>query len=1125
MPPDLDQLRKQARRAVSRFVQLVLDHPANRGWQAHPPQRLAHDLWQQGLLAAYRLLFLLKRECGSSGAEPSIATDLVAQVEDAIQRGVPCDGAEQRLRWLLGTCCVAGKEAAGCDSPTPTLWQLAWGDDAATQLIDQLLWAPGKGYRGSKQRYRIDLAALAIEDLGHIYEGLLELEPGIATEPMCRLRRQKLEVILPLAEGERYRHASNSGRSTSRVQWIEEVSPGQFYLRVSLARKSSGAYFTPHTFVRFLVQQTLLPQLNQRSPADDPQPQAILQLKVLDPAMGSGHFLVEACRYLGEKLHNACRVCAQNAAAAQQPEEAQRWSDRIRCLPYGEELLDCVTREASVTDAVSESQHRALSICRRLVAEHCLYGVDKNPLAVELARLALWLVAHVPGMPLSRLDRHLVTGDALTGPFYEQLFTRPSLPKQQGDKYIDDDVQTAFKQALAKAFQVAAGGNHSANDDALLPFQLVAAAWSGGVMLGPGRCDDDAYRELVRHVATHGCWPQHIDSAPLQAMLARGLGMDDIPADWPSLRRLVQSGKCVPALAYEFAFPEVFYPDGDLSQRQGFHAVLGNPPWEAVRPRRGEFFGSFDLEALTGYTKRERSAAETRLLANPAVARLHKNYIDEIEGQKRCYDALYHYQKLTVDGSLAGRYLDQYRVFMERSAAVVRQGGRVGMVVPAAFRANAGAVGIRRLYLIENCLNCCYTFRNTRQLFEISVGMQFCLIVATFGLGPSEAVEVAFDLEDDGWLFARNRQPATLTYPLELIQATGGIYLTMVNLPGEQEVRLMLHLADSSQPLGESRWFQGIQFQTNPAALNATKDSWRLEETRRLCQGDPRDPQQTAALLAQGYVPLHEKGTIARYHARERECPRYLVNLAKCADRPDLAEQLRYYRLVGRSAIHASEAEKAVFALVPPAGLVSNSAMVEAAPRQRPNAAALVALAILNSHTFNYLAAQQVVLNLNLFILRNLRVPTDLPAATLLAHGALRLSANDASYAPLWEEQLGPHWREPGEQAFTWPVLATEHQRAAVRAALDAVVAAAYGLSREQYAYILAAQPAAWPHAGQQCLACFDAIQHEGLAAFVAQHDPYNDVPLPEGLPTPAMDIPPAMQPPGGPLERLSRGS
>ena len=95
----------------------------------------------------------------------------------------------------------------------------------------------------------------------------------------------------------------------SKVQFIEEIPAGRFYLRVGLGRKASGSYYTPHPFVRFLVQETLGPQLAERSPKGDPHPGEILKLKVLDPAMGSGHFLVEACRYLGEALYEACRLC------------------------------------------------------------------------------------------------------------------------------------------------------------------------------------------------------------------------------------------------------------------------------------------------------------------------------------------------------------------------------------------------------------------------------------------------------------------------------------------------------------------------------------------------------------------------------------------------------------------------------------------------------------------------------------------------------------------------------------------------------------------------------------------------------------------------------------------------
>src|SRR5206468_13087877 len=89
-----------------------------------------------------------------------------------------------------------------------------------------------------------------------------------------------------------------------------------FPTRRSSDLKSTGSYYTPHAFVRFLVRETLAPYLRSRSPDDDPNPVAILALKVVDPATGSGHFLVEACRFLGEALYAACRLCDERATAA-----------------------------------------------------------------------------------------------------------------------------------------------------------------------------------------------------------------------------------------------------------------------------------------------------------------------------------------------------------------------------------------------------------------------------------------------------------------------------------------------------------------------------------------------------------------------------------------------------------------------------------------------------------------------------------------------------------------------------------------------------------------------------------------------------------------------------------------
>jgi len=125
-----------------------------------------------------------------------------------------------------------------------------------------------------------------------------------------------------------------------------------------------------------------------------------------------------------------------------------------------------------------------------------------------------------------------------------------------------------------------------------------------------------------------------------------------------------------------------------------------------------------------------------------------------------------------------------------------------------------------------------------------------------------------------------------------------------------------------------------------------------------------------------------------------------------------------------------------------------------------------------------------------------------------LAHSALRLTCNHAGYAPLWRDQLGEAWREAGT-ALTWPVLSGDNARWAVRAAIDAAVAQAYGLTRDQYAHVLSTfSHSSYKDAPRLCLAAFDELQSLGLEAFTKKHDPYWDIPLNENLPQPVIDLP-----------------
>ena len=184
----------------------------------------------------------------------------------------------------------------------------------------------------------------------------------------------------------------------------------------------------------------------------------------------------------------------------------------------------------------------------------------------------------------------------------------------------------------------------------------------------------------------------------------------------------------------------------------------------------------------------------------------------------------------------------------------------------------------------------------------------------------------------------------------------------------------------------------------------------------------------------------------------------------------------------------------------------------------------LFLMALCNNFSFDFLARLFVQTDVSMFILD--RIPVlklqvnnlKFNISSFLSHSALRLTCNHSGYDPLWREQLGTEWREPNREAFTYPVLETEDQRWQIRAAIDAVVAAAYGLTRAQYAHVLSTfSHKSYLQAPHLCLNYFDELQAIGLETFTRKYDPYWDIPLNENLPQPVIDLPIPITPPQDP--------
>jgi hypothetical protein len=1013
------ELRHQAKDAITGFINAL-------------PNRSGCDpaaLWREGLILIYRLLFILKLE---NPAEPgggfsftsvrlwrtalspsrALAPLVRRHLDQGHDTGRMLEAGLRSLFAILrdGLSCSElriaplGGALFGAET-TPLLDRLEWGERAVAILLDRLIWI----FSDHGERTRVHYGSLDVEDLGGIYEGLLEQEPGIATEPLVRVRRGKFEAVMPARDEP------------------ADIQPDQFYLRAGMGRKATGSFYTPHEFVRFLVRETLDPKIAFLSPPDDPKPAMLLTLKIVDPAAGSGHFLVEACRYLGEALLTACRICDERGL-----------HDRIAALPDPDNTL------ASYLPSRGFCEVRARAICRRLVAVHCLYGCDRNKLAVELAKLSLWLESYAEGLPLTFLDHRLVHGNALTGPFFGSLAT---LPVTGGalDPLLARGVSERLNTILGQARKLVTDLNASIGRDItdlntkqvakdhldrlLYPLRQLARAWAGAAMLRD-RDGDDLWLGLVACVAESGTWPEALTERQ-GALLEAG----------------------AEAVAWDLVFPEVF--------PGGFSVVLGNPPWDVVLPNTKDFVADYDPAVLDARTRPERAAIERAVLSRPGVAAAFDAYRAGFDQLKRIAQRLYRHQRW---GSTAGN-LDLFRLFAERNFELAAQDGSIGVLLPSAFHANDGTTGVRRLYLQETNLSWCLSFENRRRIFNIDSRFKFDLIVA-HRPGPTQSLRCGFYLDriEDA------ADPAKImTYGMAFLNQAGGAGLTPLELRGNADLTIARALFSRPERLRTWCTKRHIRFGND---LHMTADAGCFQ------------PTSVAPLT------LHEGKTFHQYTDSWDSKPRYSVTPASLK-RP-IADATQHYRLAFRD-IARSNDERTMIAFIAPPGVVfGHTATAEKTPWARTNADALILCALFNSFPFDWLVRQKAATHLSLYILDALPVPrlSD-TARRFLAHGALCLSSNHAGYTTLWQDQV----------RGVRPVSVSRQE---LRAQIDAVVADAYGLDHDGYEQVLRSfSHRSDPTAASVCLAQLTAIQTEGLDTFCRRHDLYPDALLPAVLSRP----------------------
>ncbi len=586
--------------------------------------------------------------------------------------------------------------------------------------------------RSESGRRYVNYRDMTVQQLGSIYERLLEREP---------VRGEDGDIV---------------------------VRPNSY------ARKDSGSFYTPQPLIDLIVERTLGPLIDERrqrferhaallksSSRDkaaraselrryDPA-QAVLELKILDPAMGSGHFLVTAVDYLADAI----------AELVESVPASVPWLDGLYLSPLVDRI-ETVRREilerARAADwVVDEAQLSDQAIIRRMVLKRCIYGVDKNPLTVELAKVSLWLHSFTVGAPLSFLDHHLRCGDSLVG---LRVHDATEEMKRLGKMYSPSAIQAAenatggmqrieeMSDADISEVEASASLFHEVEKTTAelrtLLDTLCGVNWLAAGMKKKARGEFEA--PLVGLFA--------LGEEEAFALLTDGPDRVD-PADplrqrtfWPAFSQMWRSAREIAGrerfLHWQVAFPGVWQGWQDDRPKGGFDAVIGNPPWDQLEQPEVEWFALREEEiALAPTGARRKALIRERTQSGDELALAYQ----EVRRNTAAMRSL-----IRESGAyplLSGGRVNLYSLFVERAMNLIKPDGIVGLLTPSGIYADKTAARFFKSVSTSGRVGGLFDFENRKIFFkDVHASFKFCALIFGGEERRFDQTKCAFFLHD-----------------------------------------------------------------------------------------------------------------------------------------------------------------------------------------------------------------------------------------------------------------------------------------------------------------------------------------------------------------------------------------
>ncbi|MCW8382767.1 Eco57I restriction-modification methylase domain-containing protein [Streptomyces justiciae] len=1055
----LDQLRLGVQNALTVLGTGFLRHPENvRLREDTDPKALRDAL----LRLVYRLLFVFVAEDRGALLDPTAGE----RQREAYERYFSSARLRERARRRQGTAHgdqyealrivldALGTEGGRSELGLPGLGGLFSHKEVdapldGLKLSNESLLAAVRHLAqvrdpGARRWRAVDYRHLDAEELGSVYESLLELEP---------------------------KHSA-----TDRSFELIEVAGN--------SRKTTGSYYTPSSLIECLLDTTLDPVIDdavkrggkraaeagRTDPADDIVAE-LLSLTVCDPACGSGHFLVASARRIAKRVASV--------------------------------------RERNPEPTVDAMRHALHEVVAR-----CIYGVDLNPMAVELAKVSLWIEAMEPGKPLGFLDAHVKQGNGLIGATPKLL--ADGVP-DEAFKPIEGDDRN-YAAGLVKRNKAQRGGQDELLFDTdALPGNERYAAELARISAAPAdlleqvRAQESAYQAYTAsaayvqdlHAADAWCaafvWPKQegAPEAPTDQVFRALRGRDQSAVPDATHECILGLRDQYSFFHWHLEFPEVFsVPESGVGVQSGtgwaggFDAVVGNPPWERVKLQEQEFFAQRDprIAEAKNAAARKRFIAELR--DDPDGARLYS----EFEEAKRRAEGESHFLRVSARFPLTGRGdINTYAVFTETDRTLTGPRGRTGVIVPTGIATDATTQFFFKDLVTKGHLVALYGFENEEKIFPgVDHRVTFSLFCMAGSGSPEEPISIAFRVR-------QTEQIPERSYPLtgrdiQLLNPNTGT-CPVFRSRRDAEITLGIYrgvpvLIDDTKTVGGNPW--GISFMTmfhmsndshmfRPSAQNGEafddllKEGWSLDgnvlvrgeehllplyEAKMLHHYDHRfstyenatEKQLAVGTLPRFTVEQHQDASavpLPRYWVPEQDVPTDEVDKnGKPVMEPGVRSRLTargWHRewLLGWRDITNAGNERTLIAATAPALGFGHKFLLALAPQ-----AALLAT-VWSSLVVDYAARQAVGgTSMSYFIVRQLPVPTPeqlAPHTAFIVPRTLELTytAND----------MAPFARDLNDTGA--PFLWDPNRRSVIRAELDALFFHLYGITRDDTAYIL----------------------------------------------------------------------